>query len=489
MRLTLKQKLIASFILVSALTLAFSSFLFYRAWLDYAVKSKKAELLKQGRTLAVTLASPRNGAEESRLVEPIIRYSAQITGARIIVNDSSGRVLADFGRINLLAPEQLPQPGAANRLGQRPGQLLRPRPNQPLGATQNKVTPNEGGNPPQLNSEVAYASVPINGASGGRVLLVAAVRDIKRAQGPAFTILLTSGIISFIIASLAGLYLAFTLLRPLDRLKKAVRDMGQGKLLQQVPVETGDEVGELLLAFNVMSRKVDAAYALQRDFASNASHELKTPLTSIEGFSKVLLEGQVADEEQQRKYLKIINTESRRVAKIVNDLLAIARIDAGTFKVTPSEIDTEAMLANICDKFTPLAENKSITLSMKPERLSFVSDGAIIEQIIGNLVENAIKYTGEGGSIDVAAEGAGAHVCFRIKDTGRGIAPADQRKIFNRFYRTADPSPGVNPNGAGGTGLGLAICSELTKVLGGKIEVLSASGAGSEFSVYVPKKQ
>ncbi len=485
MSLTLKQKLIASFILVSALTLALSSFLFYRVWLDYAVKSKKAELLKQGRTLAVTLGSPRNGAGESRLVEPIIRYSAQITGARIIVNDSSGRILADFGRINLLDSEQLPQSGAANR----PGQFPQPRPNRPLDGTQNKVIPNTGGNLPQLNSEVAFASVPINGASGGRVLLVAAVRDIKRAQGPALTILLTSGIISFIIASLAGLYLAFTLLRPLDRLKTAVRDMGQGKLLQQVPVETGDEVGELLVAFNTMSRKVDTAYALQRDFASNASHELKTPLTSIEGFSKVLLEGQVVDEEQQRKYLKIINSESRRVAKIVNDLLAIARIDAGTFKVTLSEIDTEAMLSAIRDKFMPLAENKRIALNIKSERLPFVSDEAITEQIVGNLVENAIKYTGEDGSVDVAVESIGTHVCFRIKDTGRGIAPADQQKIFNRFYRTANPPAGANSNGDGGTGLGLAICAELAKVLGGKIEVLSSLGAGSEFSVYIPKKR
>lgn len=452
MKFTLKSKLTLSFILVAALTLAFSSLLFYRFWLDYAVKSKKAELLRQGQVLADSFANNKIGTERIQLVDRLIRYSAAITGARVIILGPAGRVIADTA-------ESVPQNGPG-------GRIIPPLPPRLL---------------KQNDPSMAFAVMPIKDGRGGSVVLFSPIRDIQRAQWPAFKVFFISGIVSFIIASLAGLYLAFGLTRPLEKLKVAVKNMGRGQFLQKVPVEASDEIGELVSTFNMMSSRVDKAYSLQQEFASNVSHELKTPLTSIEGFSKILLDGQVQDREQGRKYLKIINTESKRITKIVNDLLALARIDMGSFKPQVSELEASTVLTNISEKFGPLASDKGVTLNFMQSDIRFVNDIALVEQIIGNLVENAIKYTDEGGTIGISAEQNGANVCFRVKDSGVGISLEDQRKIFNRFYR-ADKS-----DKSSGAGLGLSICQALVKRLGGTIKVTSTPAEGTEFSVYLPK--
>ncbi len=469
MRVSLRTKLIASFILVTALTLALSSFLFYRAWLEYAVRSKKAELTRQAEILTDTLTSSWSNPDSLQITNRIVRYSSVITGARVIILNATGQVVADTGRSAI-------QNGPAPQ-GQKIPEVQR-RPNRLNQNIKRRLS----------LSDVAFASVPLKGGPGGRLLLVSQVRDIKRAQGPALNILLVTSIVSFFIASLAGSYLAFNLMKPLEKLKAAVRDMGRGQFLQNIPVNTNDEIGGLSKAFNLMSARVHKAYSLQQDFASNVSHELKTPLTSIEGFSKVLLDDQIKDKEQQKRYLEIINTESRRITKIVNGLLALARIDAGSFKPQVSEIDAATVLSSISEKFTPLTLDKNISLSIKPADVRFINDGAVVEQIIGNLVENAIKYTGEGGTINILAEQNGSNVCFRVKDSGIGISPEEMDKIFNRFYRAdkSNKSAGVSGKSAG-AGLGLSICQALVKSLGGTIEVASTPGTGTEFSVYLPK--
>ncbi len=467
MKFTLKTKLTVSFILVATLTLALSSFLFYRFWLDYAVKSKKADLMRQGKILAETLAASRP-EEGPQFTKRLMGYSSLIAGARVIITNSNGKIITDTGGTASgggysfkLPQRRLSQ--LEQRLGQGTGQVVGEK------------------YLPKSDSSIAFVSVPINSGSNGHVILLSPVRDIKRAQGPAFELLFISSIISLIIASFTGLYLAFSLTQPLDKLKVAVRGMGRGQLLQKVPVGADNEIGELVSAFNAMSSKVDKAYSLQQDFASDVSHELKTPLTSIEGFSKVLLDGQVKDEEQQKKYLRIINTESRRISKIVNNLLALAQIDAGFFKPQVSEINVAAVLSNISEKFIPLTLDKNISLSIKPANIIFINDVAVVEQIIGNLVENAIKYTGKGGIVNISAEQSDSNVCFKVKDSGIGISSEDQNKIFNRFYR-ADKS-----DKSAGAGLGLSVCQALVKSLGGAIEVASTPGTGTEFGVCLPK--
>lgn len=459
--LTLKQRLTAAFVLVAALTLAISSLLFYRTWLDYAVRSEKVELLKQGEVLARNIEASRNASNGPRIAERLLEYSGRIVDARIIMTDQTGAITFDSNRFSKRI-----EPAQIQRLGRRFNEGRRV-----VGSR----------NLPKLDASVAFTSVPLRDGSGDRLLLISLVRDIKRAQGPALRILFISGIISFLIASIAGFYLALRLARPIEKLKVAARNMGRGLFLQNVPVAVGDEIGELTHAFNMMSATVDKAYSLEREFASNVSHELKTPLTSIEGFSKVLLDGQVNDEEQRRKYLKIIYTESRRVSKLVNDLLSLARIDTGSFKLQQADIDTKVLLSNIYDKFLPFTEGKGLALNMSTDGFIFKGDEAVVEQVIGNLVENAIKYTGESGSVNVSAEVAGRNICFMVKDTGVGIPPEDQPKIFERFYRAG------TSGSAKGAGLGLSVCQALVKFLGGTIEVFSLPGKGTEFRVLLPK--
>ncbi len=249
---------------------------------------------------------------------------------------------------------------------------------------------------------------------------------------------------------------------------------------------------ELALAFNDMNRRVLATQRSQREFVANVSHELKTPLTSVQGFSQAILDGTANTPEELSQAARVIYDEAGQMHRLVLDLLDLARLDSGTLDLRRAPVDVPALLRNIAEKFTPQAQNAGVSISVDSPALPVITgDGDRLAQVFSNLVDNALKHTPAGGNISLRARvadppsgtGNGTWIQVDVADTGAGIAPEALPHIFERFYQ-ADPSrPGGEKHG---TGLGLAIVNEIVAAHGGKMSVRSTLNAGSTFTVSLP---
>lgn len=228
-------------------------------------------------------------------------------------------------------------------------------------------------------------------------------------------------------------------------------------------------------------------YERQVDFVSNASHELATPLTSIQGFTETLLDGALDDKTLSYKFVNIIHTEANRMNRLIKDLLLLAKLDSVEYRnqVKKDSISIYEILTSVRYKLAPQYESKQQTFVLAPlnRELTIQANYDWILQVIINLGENAIKYTPNGGEIILHAWEAGHTIFISIKDNGIGIADADLPFIFERFYR-ADKT---RSRSAGGSGLGLSLVKFIVEILGGKIQVTSIPNQGTTFTISFPK--
>lgn len=296
--------------------------------------------------------------------------------------------------------------------------------------------------------------------------------------------LLLAGGISMALSVLLALYLSERILKPVKRLTRAAWDLAHGRPGSRVEVEGKDEIAQLADYFNYMAERVELNARLQRDFVANVSHEIRTPLTSIEGFTEALLDG-TAGEEDRERYLRIIKEETGRLKRVLQQLLALSRIDAGAWPLDLKPLDLKGFLEDLVDGWKPAAAEKGIDLRLElaDDLPPLLTDRDTLSRVLHNLLDNAVKFTPEGGRVTVSADTSGAgEVRFRVADTGPGI-PSDFRdRVFDRFSR-AEKSR--NPR-FGGAGLGLSLCRELVLLLGGRITFQSEEGKGTVFSVTLP---
>jgi signal transduction histidine kinase len=300
-------------------------------------------------------------------------------------------------------------------------------------------------------------------------------------------------------------------------------EIRRGNVQARADIHTADEFEELGVAFNRMLRglidsqeelrkanatldeKVDALaqanlnlYEMNRlkgDFLATMSHELRTPLNSIIGFSDVLGSIQSLD-DKQRRYVENIRTSGRLLLEMINDILDLAKIEAGKMEVRPSGFRLEAVVAAQCDMVRPLAERKRIDLSFAvgPGLEAVEQDQAKVQQILANLLSNAVKFTPEGGQVEVVArrdpdgDTAATEFVVEVLDTGVGIAEEEQQTIFEKFRqgRVFQQGDDAMTREFSGTGLGLSIVRELCRLLGGDVTVESQLGRGSRFTIRLP---
>lgn len=228
---------------------------------------------------------------------------------------------------------------------------------------------------------------------------------------------------------------------------------------------------------------------IRSEFVANVSHELRTPLTSIQGFLETLQDGAIDDPATLRRFLGIISNETSRLARIVDDLLDLSRLESGRLELRPVPVDLRVLIQRTLDFYTPAADTRGVTLGAAlPDQLPAVpGDEDLLEQVLRNLVDNAVKYTPSGGRVQVRAETVAysdgrREVVVRVSDTGPGIAPEHLPRLFERFYRVDR----ARSRALGGTGLGLAIVKHIVERHGGRAWVDSAPGAGATFSVALP---
>jgi signal transduction histidine kinase len=311
---------------------------------------------------------------------------------------------------------------------------------------------------------------------------------------------------------LAGSFavLRYVVVKPVQHLKAVADAIAAGELNVRSEIQTGDEFEDLSDAFNRMLRnltstqdrnrqliadldgKVDqlaranmALYESDRlkgDFLSTVSHELRTPLTSIIGFSELLVNVPHLTDKQRRWATNIL-TSGQGLLALINDVLDLARLEAGKLKLHPGPVD----VAGLCDQaaalIRPAAEAKHLELKVvAPAAGPVVQDAGKLGQILSNLLGNAVKFTPEGGRVTLTAEAADDHLILTVTDTGVGIPPEEQELVFDKFRQASHPLTREQ----GGTGLGLSIVRELAKLLGGDVTLRSELGRGSRFRVRVP---
>ncbi|MEE2989009.1 MAG: ATP-binding protein [Planctomycetota bacterium] len=340
----------------------------------------------------------------------------------------------------------------------------------------------------------------------------------RKAINRARAILISVAILTIFIAMVV-LYIIIRVLvvKPLKHLRSVSDAVRDGDLEQRATIETDDEFEELAVSFNLMLRsltetqnelqdvnqdldtKVDQMaqltmrlYELNRlkdDFLANMSHELRTPLNSIIGFSEVL-HGIPELSDQQKRYTENIQNSGRVLLEMINDILDLAKIEAGKMEVKPSEFSLDVIVQAQCDIVRALSDEKNIDLDVVVSGTDrpVYQDQTKIQQILTNLLSNAVKFTPEGGRITVTAgPGEDQQLCIAVADTGVGIAEEDREVIFEKFRQAAST---VSPDNLAreymGTGLGLSIVQELCKLLGGEVKFESELGKGSTFTVVLP---
>ncbi|HET8675750.1 MAG TPA: ATP-binding protein [Blastocatellia bacterium] len=316
------------------------------------------------------------------------------------------------------------------------------------------------------------------------VVVGQSLKELQQAQRQLLLLLAISNPVALLLASLGGLWLANTALKPVDRITRTVERIGRGNLSERVEEpRTKDEIGRLAATFNEMLSKLEHAFARERRFTADASHELKTPLAVLRGDIEVALRRERATDEYRRVLASSLE-EIARLTKLTDDLLTLARSDAGEAMLELEPVSLDRLASEAYNFIQPLADSARVALDFVASASPVIVEGdqKRLKQLFVNLLDNAIKYTPAGGSAHLALDREGENAIIEVSDTGRGIPAEALPHVFERFYRQSDPGDGrVN-----GFGLGLAISKWIVEAHGGTIEVSSLQGSGSRFRVRLP---
>lgn len=396
---------------------------------------------------------PEGGIAAGRLDDTVERVD-NATGVRVLLFNSSGELLAD-SRSDRAAP-LLDWSTLARRT---PGQAA--------------IFRDETGR------QWLYTITPLE---NGSFLML----SVPRIRAPVLNVLRDEFLSPFfrgaVLSAILSLLLAFWITRwitaPLQRMADAAHAVSAGEF-RKIPRGGPREVQSVVNAFNEMGERVQASQRSQRDFIANVSHDLKTPLTSIQGFAQAILDGTAQDPQASKQAAEVIYKEAGTMHRMVLDLLELARLDSGVMSFERSQLEMGDILRGVVEKFTPQARDAGVQLIFHPDRSQsgtlpkIIGDADRLSQAFSNLVDNAIKHTSTGGKVTLIARSNMGWLDVLVSDEGPGIPEEELSRIFERFYQTDKSRTGGERRGVG---LGLAITREIVEAHGGKIEVYNRSG-------------
>ena len=298
----------------------------------------------------------------------------------------------------------------------------------------------------------------------------------------------------FVIAALlVSVFVAFVLSRSLtsrlQTLTQGANAMASGdydRAMRLAKVRSSnDEIGDLANAFQTMATNVARVQQAQRELVANVSHELKTPLTSIQGISQAMIDGTVTSDTEYQDLAQIIQQESQRMRRLVEQMLELSRLESGTVRLDVAPLRVDELVENVGKRYARLGEAKGVTVRWaSPHNLVMNADAGRLEQVLVNLLDNALQYTDTGGQVTISVQATRPNRFeFVIEDTGRGIPPDDVPRLFERFYQVERSRTGQGKH----VGLGLAIVREIVDGHHGEIAVHSRLGAGTTIVVTIPQ--
>ena len=288
-----------------------------------------------------------------------------------------------------------------------------------------------------------------------------------------------------ILAAFGGYFLARKTLSPVAQMSETASKISATNLHARLPVKNEkDELGGLATVFNSLLGRLDDSFERQKRFMADASHELRTPLAIVRGESEVALSREDRPNGELRESLSIVNDEGKRLTRIVEDIFTLARVDSGQVQANFTEIYLDELLADCVRNLHVLAEKRNVALTLSAnEEMPMRGDEQLLHRLFLNLIDNAIKYNRKAGSVSITAEKSSKKYQITIADTGAGIPPDEQAKIFERFYRADKARSRTSETATSGAGLGLSIASWIAEIHQAEIELVRSDGSGSVFRV------
>lgn len=285
-----------------------------------------------------------------------------------------------------------------------------------------------------------------------------------------------------IIGSILMFFATKTISKPIKYISDITKEVSKGNFDISINYESEDEIGALAKNFNLMIAELKNMEYLRKDFISNVSHEFKTPISSIQGFVE-LIKNKDLSEEKREAYLDIIIEETERLSNLSSNMLKISRLDNQSIPNKITNFSLDEQIRKIILLLEEKWDRKKLELDIDLDKIIFKGDEDLIEQIWINLIENAIKFSEDGGKISVELKSTKDGVVVKISDTGIGIPEESKRRVFEKFYQ------GEISHSKVGNGLGLAIVKRIVEICSGQIEIESRVGEGTTFVISLPKYQ
>ena len=320
----------------------------------------------------------------------------------------------------------------------------------------------------------------------GYVVMHYSIENIERSRDSLMNIYYLALLIMFVLSLLVLLVFTIVVYRPLRKITRATEEYADGNLTHTIEVNKDDEIGHLAASLNYMASELSKGEDNQKQFIANVSHDFRSPLTSIKGYIEAMEDGTIPP-EMMGKYLKIVLNETERLTKLTNSLLSLNNLNTRGMHLDISDFDINAVIKNTAATFEGTCKAKRIRfkLVLCGEKLFVTADMGKIQQVLYNLIDNAIKFSEQGSDIKLETSEKNDTVFVSVKDSGIGIPKESQKLVFDRFYKT-DLSRGKDKKG---TGLGLAITKEIINAHHENINVISTVGVGTEFIFTLPRSR
>lgn len=324
---------------------------------------------------------------------------------------------------------------------------------------------------------IRYADVQKKDVTIGAVFIHSKMQSMYVAIGNMYRHIATSAAVSMVLGVVLISFISTRISRPLVQMNGIAKNIARGIFDKKADVKSLDEIGQLAQSFNTMAEELKKQEDLRSGFVANVSHELRSPLTSIHGFAQGMLDGTI-DQKDYQKYLGVIVGETRRLNKLIRELLDLSQIESGKFPLNLQVFDVNELISRMLITFEEKIVGKSLEIDVdyRQEKSMVLADPDRIEQVVINLLDNAVKFTGEGGHLRIWTHGASDKILVGISDDGPGIPEEDQPYIWERFYKVDKSHTGKK-----GTGLGLSIVKKIIDQHNERITVQSKPGNGTVF--------